>query len=301
MTAATLFGAPLGYEAGSRDRWISVLETTWLAFAHDPPGALDTDLDRLRPLYATGASAKGLRTTFATLEAISVDVDLPQEVALRFEDRTLITPEGRVLLEVLTGMRTNGSFVITETQALWANSTALIARCGWNREWAAKQLEGSLSAPALGAACFLLLNGSIGLNRALTLPDDEAEDRSLGGLVLPLISEFSQRLGGKAPTLDTGLRSHWAFTQVSRLLPLDVGRETKADGTMLFVRKDREQHLVANLRERLARWDVNATESALAGLVTDYRKARGALIAIDQSFEEPRHTQAILAGLLARS
>lgn len=301
MTATTLFGAPLGYTQDTLARWIRHLEQCWTAFATRGPGELHDDLESLRPFFATGANAKSLRATMAGLPPTR-DLDLVRttDLTLPFEDRALITPEGRVLLDVLHALRDTDEYVISDDRVLWAHHIALTARSTWSREWADKQLDGNMSPPVLGAACFLLINGSVGLPQALRLPEDDTEDRALGRLVLPVLGNFSESLSGKAPALDSGLRSHWVFTQVSRLLPLDVRREKIAGGTALYIREDRERVLVSNLHDRLARFDVLAVEAAITQLIADYRSIRGALIAVDQSFEEPRHTQAIQRALTTR-
>lgn len=298
MTPSTLFGAPLGYSDDALSRWIRQLDGCWISFARRTVGELDNDLELLRPLFGTGANAKSLRATMAALSPHGEPGPaLPDELALTFEDRALITPEGRILLEILRGLQQGGETVIAEGHILRAQHAALSTRCAWGRDWADKQLDGNMSPPVLGAACFLLVNGSIGLGHALHLPEDEREDRDLGRLVLPLIASFSETLGGKPPPLDGGLRSHWVFTQVSRLLPLDVRREKGVDGTALYIRDDREAALLANLRARLAKFDPVAVDAAVTQLITGYRAARGSFIALDQSYEDPRHTQRVQRAL----
>ena len=300
MIPATLFGAPLGYEPDTLAKWVAVLEGCWVDLAGRQPAALPGDLELLRPFYSAGANARVLRAKLTALPARTPAIDLPAELALEFDGRRLITPEGRVLLDVLVDLQARGAWVVTESQALWAHAAALEARSRWGREWAEKQVVGNLSPAALGAACFLLVNGSIGPKQALRLPADDAEDRLLASAVLPVIGVFGKRLGGEAPAPDTALRSHWVFTQVSRLLPFDVARDRVPGGTAVYVRADRESALIGNLKDRLGRFGASAADAALLGLVTEYRDRRGALIALDQSFEEPRHTQAVLASLSVR-
>lgn len=298
MTLNTLFGAPLGYSSDTLNRWVRLLESCWSDFARRTAGELKEDLELLRPLFGTGANAKSLRATLAALPPRDESrLALPAELALAFEDRALITPEGRVLLEVLQRLQHGGENVITEGQVIWAQDAALAVRGAWGRDWANKQLDGNMSPPVLGAACFLLVNGSIGPAHALRLPEDEREDRDLGRLVLPLVASFSETLGGNAPPVDSGLRSHWVFTQVSRLLPLDVRREREIGGTSLYIREDREAALLMNLRARLGRFEPTAVVTAVTRLVNGYRSVRGSFIALDQSYEDPRHTQRVQRAL----
>ena len=118
-------------------------------------------------------------------------------------------------------------------------ATAL--RSEWHARWLHKQFESPISAPVLGAALFLLINGSVGRPRALLMPSDSERDRELGAIVLPLIARFSKSLGGSEPVTDAGIRQHWIFTQLSRLLGRDVARERAEDGTATFVRIGREE------------------------------------------------------------
>jgi hypothetical protein len=251
-------------------------------------------------LFATGTSAKSLRTTLSHLDAIVGNGQLlPETVLLPVEDRGLITPEGRILLQVLITMRDKGDYVIDADRALEALATSVETRSEWHRAWVQRQVSGTLSPPALGAAVFLLVNGSIGRQKALVMPVRESEDRTLANIVLPIIGKFSQTLGGKVPSAESGIRSHWAFTQVSRFLAIDVARDTESDGTALFVREGREQHLIDDLAARLAKWDPPAVSTAVDSLVREYRRVRGTLVNGGISFEDPTHTQKVTRALTA--
>lgn len=297
MNAFTLFGAPLGYDPPVLEQWISDLEGAWLMFAARPIATLDQDLAVLARLFM-GVSGRTLRTTFAELpEADAKLRDLPDAVALQADGRVLIAPEGRILLDVLISLRNDGLGVIDRDRQTRALALAVETRSGWYQEWARKQLSGTLSPPAIGAATFLLINGSVGASAALSIPVNESEDKRLGELILPMLGRFSVALGGKLPATDVGIQSHWAFTQVSRFLARDVAREKTASGTELYVRDDREQALVADLGKRLAKYSTELRRQALSQLANDYREQRGALVAAGISHEEPVHTRRVVTAL----
>lgn len=298
MTPATLFAAPLGYTPSSLEQWITDLEETWLAFSRTSPSDVRSDLQRMSRVFGAGTSARALRRHVGDLGRVDARVlRLPERVALPIGDRALITPEGRILLDVLLQLRRAGGEVVDQDAVVDALDLATRTRAEWYRDWMVKQLDGTLSPPALGAAVFLLVNGSVGREAALEMPDAEAADLALGAVALPMIGLFSERLGGDAPASDTGIRSHWAFTQVSRFLSRRVARETTAKGTALYVKDGHEQDLLADLRRRLAKYKAHQVGAAVDALVGAYRANRGKLVAAGVSHEEPVHTRRVVAAL----
>jgi hypothetical protein len=298
LSINTLFGAPLGYAPAVLDLWIADLQRAWTAFAGAPPGSLDDDLAALAKVFA-GTSGRALRTVVTDLpDADERLLILPESILMQAEGRVLITPEGRILLDVLEDLRANHREVIDAERQTRALAIAVEARSAWYREWARKQLSGALSPPALGAAVFLVVNGSVGTHAALRLPMDEADDVHLGGLILPIVGRFSLALGGKQPMLDVGIQSHWAFSQISRFLARDIAREKVADGSALYVREGRERPLLTDLAERLAKYTLGKRRHALEQLTEDYRDRRGALVAAGVCHEEPVHTRRVARTLM---
>lgn len=301
MSAAKLFGVPTHLDPVTHQRLIRILSGSWLALMGRPPLLLESDLDDLGPLFANGAKAKNLKDRIYSLpEADPETKQSPGEIAIIIDGCALITPEGRILLEVLLDLDRLGQREIDSDRQIAALSTATALRSEWHARWLKKQFEAPISAPALGAALFLLINGCVGERHALRMPSDGERDRELGAVVLPLIAAFSKALGGQAPTTDAGIREHWAFTQVSRLLGRDVAREKTDDGTATFVRVGREKHLLDELAKRLERAaDGPRRVNAVAGFVDGYRKARGPLAALGQMHEDPTMTRRITGRLAA--
>ncbi len=301
MSTSTLFDAPLGYSGESLSRWIDALNRVWMAFAGRPSGDLEEDLASLAPAFATGTSPKTLRTLVSELPPIDDDdlSFLPDSIALRLHRARLITPEGRILLAVLAGLERDGDAVVSGEKHIEALTRSLRTRADWHAAWLRKQLTGTLSPPVVGAALFLLINGSIGVDAALVLPKEVARDKALGRVVLPMIGIFSMALGGQEPDPSSGLRSHWTFTQVSRFLSRDVVRARQGSGAVMYVRIGHEQHMMQELQRRLTRHSPAKVEVALDSFVTKYRESRGKLISLGTMHEDPTHTRRIVRALTA--
>lgn len=296
MTVDTLFGAPLNVSSDQRTTWISLLTQCWIDLTGKAPDELGSDLDKLAPYFGAGASPRKLRAAVAHLPASDALKDLPEEAALDIDGQALITPEGRILLAVLTDLEQMGGHTIGTVDHMAALQRAVTTRLEWQRRWIHKQFHGNISPPVIGAAIFLAVNGSIGEEKRLLLPKDEKADRGLGELVLPLIAHFSEAVGGQIPETDRGIRRHWAFTQLSRFMRRDVERVSpRNDDALMFIR---EGHLIALLDDvsgRLANVPGARLEVAVTKFVNDYRAIRGALAVLGQMHEDPTNTRRVVS------
>jgi hypothetical protein len=301
MSEATLFGVPTHLEPGSEAAWIRLLTKNWLALMGRPLRPLKVDLDDMAPLFANGTSLKNIKNRiYALPEADAETKALPQEVVLIIDGCALITPEGRILLDLLLDLQRAGQHEIDVDRQLFALTTASKLRSEWHSRWLHNQFESSISAPVLGAGLFLLVNGSIGESRALLMPSNNQRDRELGAVVMPLVANFSRTLGGRSPATDEGIRQHWVFTQLSRLLGRDVAREKADDGTATWVRVGREKNLLDELTARLEQTaDAARRHTAIVDFIDSYRRARGSLAAFGQMYEDPTATRRIASRLLA--
>lgn len=300
MSLPVLFGAPTRLDPTAQQRWIRLLNRNWLALMGRPPGLLEADLDDMAPLFANGASPKNLKPrVYALPQADTETQQLPRETVLIVDGCALVTPEGRILLDVLLGLQRAGACEIDADRQLFALATSSELRSEWHARWLRNQFESTISAPVLGAALFLLVNGSVGESRALLMPSDSEDDRELGNVVMPLIATFSKSLGGRAPVTDAGIRQHWVFTQLSRLLGRDVARKKTKDGTATYVRIGREGNLLDELASRLERVaDASRRYTAVTDFTGGYRLARGRLAALGQMHEDPTMTRRITDRLL---
>lgn len=300
MSPSTLFGAPLGYSPDLLERWVGDLERCWMSFSGGRQSAgLEQDIERLATIYATGVKAATLRNQVAQLDAdVEYSIELLPEVALHFDGVYLITPEGRILLETLKKLKQGGGSVIDTDTLAGALALATQTRSDWYLAWAANQLEGSMSPTVIGAALLLAVNGSVGEGAAFVLPKDDPERPAARDAILGIVGRFSVDLGGTAPTY-SDLRTHWAFSQVSRLASRDVVRVGKkySEKTLMYIRAGREEHLLGLLRKNLEGHRPDDVRKAVENLVEAYRANRGLFVALDMMHEQPSRTQRILASM----
>lgn len=301
MSLETLFGVPTHLDPAEQARFVRELNRNWHTLMGRPVLSLESDLEALSDIFGAGVSPRSLKKhVYALPDADTESLDLPGEVVVILDGCALITPEGRIMLDVLIDMRGTGAWQIDPATQLRALDMANQRRVAWQVRWMYKQFHSPISAPVLGAALFLLVNGSVGREHALFMPRDPDFDRDLGSAVIPLVAQFSAALGGKNPAEGTGLRGHWAFTQVSRLMGRDVGRDTaKDEGAFLYIRPGREQHLLDNVAERLGKMGSQPrTHQAVLDFVDGYRARRGRLAAFGQMHEDPTRTRRITDTLI---
>lgn len=297
MNANTLFGAPLGFTPTGLQEWVDSLTSCWRAYAGQGPQSLSGDLNILKTIYAHGASAAKLRTTFAELPDDALQMDLPSEVALSAEGRQLITPEGRILLDVLIRLRRTDDHVIGPDEQVRALALAASTRSSWYEAWAMKQVAGSLSPAPIAAAILVLINGSTTPDRGFYLPDVDAQATEYQETVLRLLGDFSDTLGGKRPT-SAPLQSHWVFTQATRVLSRDLARlNDTSSGSRVYVRPEREKYLLHDLTARLDRYPASTVARGLRGLVEGYHQHRGLIAVVSGSYERAANTRMVLASL----
>ena len=303
MSTGELFGAPTWFSPPECQRWIRVLSRTWFALMGRPPELLEDDLDAMAAVFGTGVRASTVKSRVYKLPPADEEAsDLPSEVAVLLDGGALITPEGRILLDVLMQLQRTGAHEIDTATQLRALATASSLRVQWQTTWMQKQFTSSISPAVLGAATFLLLNGSIGPDRALLLGQDKSFDTRLGTIVQPLVAGFSEALGREQPTQTPGLRGHWAFSQVSRLMGRDVARDSAAEGALMYVRPGRQEHLTREVASRLDRLqDPARVHVAVLDFVEEYRRRRGALAALGQMHEDPTFTRRMTETLLGRA
>lgn len=302
-TGVELFGAPTWFPPVECQRWIHLLSRNWVALMGRPTELLEDDLRAMAAVFGTGVSAGTLKDRVYKLPPADDETSrLPGDVAVLLDGGSLITPEGRILLDVLLQLQRTGAQHIDAATQLRALTTAASLRVQWQTTWMHKQFNSSVSPAVLGAAMFTLINGSVGPERALMLAKDKSFDTRLGAIVQPLVAGFSEALGGKQPTPTPGLRGHWAFSQVSRLMGRDVARDTVADGALMYVRPGRRDHLTGEVASRLQRFqDPPRVHVAVMDFVEDYRRQRGALAALNQMHEDPTFTRRMTEILLSRT
>ena len=124
MTPLTLFGAPTRLDSATQQWWIRLLTKNWRALMGRSPLWLEDDLDDMAPFFANGASLQNLKTRiYALPEADARPSELPSEVVLIIDGCALVTPEGRILLDVLLDLQRTGGGEIDVDRQLSALAT----------------------------------------------------------------------------------------------------------------------------------------------------------------------------------
>lgn len=297
MTSDSLFGIPVDLDPVHLHQWRLELSDYWHRLAGRRPSDLVLDLELLRPIFGSGTSPKTIKNHIYLLPELEpASSPLLTAAVMIVDGCAVITPEGRILLEVLCNLDESGGTSISHEAQVDALDTALITRCRWHESWLRKQFESSVSVPVIGAALFLLVNGSIGEVNALSIPTDLHQDRQLAGAIMPLLAGLRGDLGKSGPDLGSTVRGHWAFTQVTRLFGRDVARTKTAESSPIFVIAGRQQHLQNRLDALLRSScpDDLRRDTAIRRFFSNFREIRGSLAALDQLHEDPVETRRML-------
>lgn len=301
---STLFGFSRGMD---QDELLAVedfLRDAWEAQYGVPPSSFSSDLERLRALFKTGVSGKRLRESVSNLERISQPMpSLPESVFVTVDDqRGLITPEGRALLEELTNMRERDSFVIDRDSMLRATSRVAQAYGSWQRAWLETQLSGTGLRPgSYGFVLFLLVNGSTDERAALRLPAAVGEERELANALIPIMDTFAIGIGGRpTPKKESGrLRSNWQVTEARRQLYGHIARDDRAgDAFFWIVDEDNTTEVLAKRLSTRSSLSLETLEQALDDLKKEYSRSRPALSAWGAAHDRRLHTEYVCRQLV---
>lgn len=268
---------------------------------------LESDLRDLRRYFDPVASGKRLRRLLSELpDAPSSARGLrgPHVLAVT-ETKLLITPEGRVALDILRRRLVNGEDVIVLTsEALVPSLESLVTNY---REWSRHRLAQTLALlageaeplrlPAIGVLIALVVNRNIGPDRALPVADQQTRGIVERALLEPAAA-FAQRLG--AERLKIGKESlyrGWMLHEVGRRLPAAL-----ASGEAVSIVPGKEAAAVDLAARELARRDVDA--AAVAGafdaLVDGLRAHLPTLAPHGLAFERAPDTRRVRAELIER-
>jgi hypothetical protein len=217
--------------------------------------------------------------------------------------RGLLTAEGRVVLDVLERAAGADTVVIGRGEVLGAYARIADFYGAPHRTWMTQQVRGGDLRPhVFSVAVLLLVNGSIGEDRALRA-ESSSDDAELSVRLAPVLNAFARGIGGKEELSDAevrkGLRSAWPYTEVGRQLTGQVLRQ----GGGLWIDPPEEDALVGRLGALLAartrpRLDQARLEAAFASTLEAYRIARPALASRRIAFERSDRTSGLRAAML---
>ncbi len=221
---ATLFGLPLALERDHAEALRAVLSAAFVAQHHRPPGDLDDDLRAMAAL-APGVRAERPRALVTGARPLEASCDgVPGELLRPLTaTRALLLPEGRIVLELLAKAVDDAGRVVFGREALvFALARAADFYGGAQRAWLGEQLRGEDLRPAsLGFAVLLLINDSVGKDRALRFPADASDAVEVLRRLAVAADAFAEGISGsklKETEVARGPQSLWALTELPRQL-----------------------------------------------------------------------------------
>ncbi len=303
------FGLPLAMTP-NRARAISdALARVWRLQMGRPPGKLERDLEAVKTYFDPIASGARLRSALASMPPIDQDLaeGIPASVLLDAgEGRFLVTPEGRGALECLASAldeRTEVA-VIRQEWVIGVEHRLLTLYREWARQRLDKVLElqrGSgppMLPQTIAAVLVLLVNGSIGPQKALVRPEDTERRRAVDAALAGPVEAFASAIaGGSRRPEHYSIYGGYALTEARRRLS-----DALSSSTDLYVVAGKEEGVVAFLGRDLARRhdvDKSVVRDAFDRLTSAYRQAVPLLASLGLAFESASHTRAVGKGLLA--
>lgn len=298
------FGAFFDFETAQQEETLSYLRQAWLAQFGQPPRSLTVDLESLSSWYRPQVAAKNLRDLADSLGMVNEErphIQAELYIAVD-ESRGIVTPEGRALIELVHARNQpeedRDAFVISVMARL------VEFYSGPRREWMQKTvIGGDLRPPTLGYAVFLLINGSIGEDRALRIPRSQSDDTRLAQPVVAVSNTFASAIGGsplKGREL-TRLRSNWAVSEAGRQMPgLIRNQPTAGKGLLSFIAIGAEQRTVEKIAAALIlrkSFDPACLPVALKATTDAYGEARPLLKSWEMSWESSPNTRKVCAQL----
>lgn len=286
------FGFPLHELAEDDSRIVRYLTRAWTNEHGTPPSDLDEDLDKLRPLFQSHVTGTRVREHVKSLKPLRMSRPfIPEVFFLAVDaDRGLVTPEGRALIEAAQDQTEPQAASLVDTIAQFYGDSL--------RAWMAKSIEtGLVPLPSAGFAMFLLINGSVGQQRAMQFPSEKHEEADLATVIMDVASIFSTTLHGPAIKAKerVQLRTSWVVSQAVRHLgnSMSRGSDRKTGLASIWVEEDHTNALLSDIsvairaRSRATHSDV---EAAFDAAVAEYERGRVILGAWGISHERRRQT-----------
>ena len=309
---STLFGLPLSLPKETAIRLIDFLTQIWWSNYGRSLKELNTDLNITKQFFDPIATGRKLRQHLASVSSLAAnaqpDVNISGLVVSLGEDRYVLRPEGRIVIDVLQAAETNGDYVILPMRALLA-PTQLIADL--YRQWNGQRLEdvlkllsGSepLQAQPLGIALWLLVNRCTSPDRAIQVKKADADySRRLDAALRPAVDAFASHLvktGEARERKEFSLYSAWQLTEVARRLGprLILGQQ-------IYIAPGAEDAVIdilaTDLRRRRA-FDAEQLHVALETFHNAFKASAPQLATVSSFHEFPHETQRILSEIERR-
>lgn len=298
---ASTFGLPDAMPRAAAVDMHKALLLLWDACHHREPAGVRHDLDLHRRFFNPVATGKRLRDTLPTIDAITVPDVLSSAQAITIgSGRALITPEGRIALDLLQqALDSTGPEVKIDEllAARWQRALLDLYRdWGRHRLRSVVELLGGgekpLQFPAIGATLTLLVNRCDQPERAIRrfepgTPRDVIDEafRSCAQAFAHQIAPSERRSRTKERLI-----SGWTLHEITRRMPDALSISDKLG---VFVvpgrRRDVIGLLVTELKRRRA-IDAQLFLDAFDALVREFSRCAQALAGYGLLFERPVET-----------
>lgn len=281
----------------------------WRACHHGPPAGVRPDLRLHRRFFDPVAQGKRLREALLNIDPVVLPGPLSDAQVINVDSaRTLITPEGRIALELLQrALDAPGPHVEVDQRMAERWERELLALY---REWGRHRLRSvvnllgggdkPLQIPAIGAVLTLLVNRSDSPQRAIKrfgpgTPGDVIDDvfRSCARAFAQQLAPSTRRASDKERLI-----SGWTLGEITRRMP-DALRSSDEDGVYVVATRKGEliDLLVAELHRRRD-IDREMLEDAFDALAREFGRRAHALAGYGLLFERPTETARLRETLL---
>lgn len=308
-TAEATFGLTDRLPRSAAEQLHGVLIDLWGACHHRPPAGVRLDLELHRRFFDPVAQGKRLREALLTVESVALPGPLAKAQAIVVDsERTLITPEGRIALELLDrALDMAGSHVAVDQRlaAHWErNLLDLYRDWGRHRLQSVVNLLGGgdkpLQIPAIGAVLTLLINRSESPERAIKrFPPGTARD-VIDGVFRSCAHAFAQQLAPSTRRAGDKERliSGWTLGEIARRMP-DALHSSDEEGVYVVGNRRRELIglLVVELRRR-SDIDEPLLDDAFDALTREFGRRAQELAGYGMLFERPTETARLRRMLL---
>jgi hypothetical protein len=286
----------------------NVLVSLWEACHHQPPAGVRPDLELHRRFFDPVAQGKRLRQALLSIDARDLPGRLSDVQAIAIDaERTLITPEGRIAIELLQrGLDSAGDVELDQALAARRERDLL----DLYREWGRHRLRSvvnllgggdkPLQLPAIGAVLTLLINRCDSPDRAMKRFGPGTARDVIDDVFRSCAHEFAQQIAPsqRRSSQKERLISGWTLGEITRRMP-DAVHSSDEHGVYVVAerRTDLTGLLVAELRRR-PDVDERLLEDAFEALVREFRRRAQALAGYGLLFERPAETVRLRDSLL---
>lgn len=307
--ASRTFGLDPEMPRNSAAQLHRVLCSLWFACHHQGPAGLRSDLDLHRRYFDPVAQGRRLRLALLALDPIALPGPLlPVQAIVIDVERVLITPEGRIGIELLaTALEAGGETVKIDQELAVRRERDLLAvyrEWGYHRLRSVINLLGGgdrpLQIPAIGGVLTLLVNRCDSPERAMKRFGPGTAGEVIDDVFRSCADAFAQELAPsrRRSRQKERLISGWTLGEVTRRMP-DALHSSDEHGVYIVPgRRDALIQLLVAEIQRRREIDLRRFEDAFDALVKEFERRAQALAGYELLFERPRETAHLKRDLL---